>query len=259
MKIKNISLFILLLAGIASCSKQSAPPPPSSLTIINGVVGSAPLVTNFSGTDSLTWYLGANQIVYNTFSTDEYNNNNRVTFNPGMQKLALYQYPDTLQKDKPLFNLTLNLSSGSINSLFLTGTINAPDTLFTTDKLPLHAVSDSAAGIRFVNLSPNSAPVSINITGKNNGSEVTTLPYKGITEFKSYPATQDIGSYTFEFRDAATGALLVTYTADGINNAESDPYAPSKIWRYKNTTLALLGLPGGSGDAAQTVLMINNY
>jgi len=258
MSTKNISLIILMLSGAASCSKQSGPLPPSSLTIINAVVGSAPLVTNFSGTDPITWYLGADKIAYNTFSTSDYYDNNQMASRSGRQKLALYQYPDTLQKDKPLFNLTLNLLSGSINPLFLTGTVDTPDTLFTTDKLPLYAVSDSAAGIRFVNLSHNSAPISINIAGKSS-SEVTTLPYKGITEFKSYPATQDISSYTFEFRDAATGALLTTYTADGINNSESDPYALSKIWRYKNTTLALLGLAGGSGEAAQTVLMINNY
>ncbi len=259
MRTKNMSLIILLLSGAASCSKQSSPPPPSSLTIINAVVGSAPLVTNFSGTDPITWYLGADKIAYNTFSTSDYYDNNQLASYSGMQQLALYQYPDTLQKDKPLFNLALNLPSGSINSLYLTGTVDTPDTLFTVERLPFHAVSDSGAGIRFVNLSPNSAPVSINILGKDNGSEVAALPYKGITGFKSYPASQDISSYTFEFRDAATGTLLTTYIADGINNAESDPYFPAKIWRSKNTTLALLGLQGGSGAAAQTVLMINNY
>lgn len=258
MRVQNI-LFSLLLAGAVSCSKQSVPPTPSSLTIINAVVGSAPLVTNFSGTDPITWYLGADQIAYNTFSTDAYGNNNQMASYSGMQRLALYQYPDTLQKSKPLFNLALNLPPGSINSLFLTGTVNAPDTLFVTDQLPFHPVSDSATGIRFVNLSPNSPPVSINILGINNGSEVAALPYKGITGFKSYPATQAISSYIFEFRDAATGTLLTTYTADGINNTDSDPYFPSKIWRSRNTTLALIGLPNGSGDAAQTVLMINNY
>jgi hypothetical protein len=88
---------------------------------------------------------------------------------------------------------------------------------------------------------------------------VATLRYKEVTGFIPYPATQEIDSYIFEFRDAATGTLLTIYTADGINNTNSDPYNPSKIWLNHNTTLALLGLPNGAGAAAQTVLMINNY
>ncbi|MDO6430071.1 hypothetical protein Q4E93_05715 [Flavitalea sp. BT771] len=259
MRIKDLFLYALLSLSVASCSKQPMPASPSSLTIINAVVGSAPLVTDFSGTGAITWFSGADKIAYNSFSTADYGDNNQLSSYSGIQKLALYQYPDTLQQAKPLFNLTLTLPAGSINSLFLTGTVDAPDTLFVADQLPPHPVSDSVAAIRFVNLSPNSAPVSINLLGKANGSEVATLSYKGITAFTSYPATHDIASYSFEFRDAATETLLATYTADGINNAESDPFNPTKIWRNRNTTLALLGVPGGSGDKALSVLMINNY
>ncbi|WP_431216409.1 hypothetical protein ACQ86N_18380 [Puia sp. P3] len=259
MRSKNLFLFALLSQSVASCSKQSAPPPPSSLTVINAVVGSAPLVTDLSGTGGITWFSGADKIAYNSFSTADYGDNNQLPSYSGIQPLALYQYPDTLPQAKPLFNLTLMLPPGSINSLFLTGTVDAPDTLFVADQLSSHTVSDSVAGIRFVNLSPHSAPISINLSGKANGSEVAALSYKGITAFTGYPATQDIASYSFEFRDAATGTLLATYTADGINNSESDPYYPTKIWRNRNTTLALLGVPGGVGDQALSVLMINNY
>jgi len=41
-----------------------------------------------------------------------------------------------------------------------------------------HASTDSVAGIRFVNLSPVTSPVSVDIKGLSNGSEVTSLPYK---------------------------------------------------------------------------------
>ncbi|MBS1605714.1 MAG: DUF4397 domain-containing protein [Bacteroidetes bacterium] len=259
MRSKNLFLFALLSQSVVSCSKQSVPPSPPSLTVINAVVGSAPLVTDLTGAGAITWFSGADKIAYNSYSTADYGDNNQLPSSPGLQRLALYQYPDTLPQAKPLYNLTLTLPPGSINSLFLMGTVDEPDTLFVADQLPVSAISDSVAGIRFVNLSPHSAPVSINLSGRANGSEVAALSYKGITAFTGYPATQDIASYSFEFRDAATGTLLATYTADGINNAESDPYNPTKIWRNRNTTLALLGVAGGSGDQALSVLMINNY
>ncbi|HEX3386898.1 MAG TPA: hypothetical protein VHS53_16975, partial [Mucilaginibacter sp.] len=48
--------------------------------------------------------------------------------------------------------------------------------------------------------------------GNANGSEVSGLPYRGISNFKNYPATINVGQYNFEFRDAATGNLLATWS-----------------------------------------------
>lgn len=255
----GIVQILLLLFLFASCSKQVTQRASASLTIVNAVVGSGLLVTNFSGTQPISWYLNANKLLYNAYYSNSYGTNNQFNSYSGINNLTLYQYPDTGKGSTPLFDLSLNLPAGSINSLFLTGTVASPDTLLVSDHIPYYQWPDSVTGIRFVNLSPTSAPVSVNIEGQPAGSEVAGLAYKGITGFKKYPASSAISSYTFEFRDRSTGALLTTYTADGINNDGLDPNNPVNDWHSRSHTLALLGLPDGTGNSVQTVLLINNY
>lgn len=264
---QQLSKYILstvLLPLLLCCSKKnnSVPQGLASLSLINSVVGSNLLIPNFSGSYTLPGsYLSGNFITYGYYYgyASGATTGNQMTLQSGLQRLALYQYPDTLPASKPLLNFAFTLTAASINSLFLTGTVTSPDTLLTVDHPPYHSVTDSSAGFRFVNLSPGSSPISVNIQGEPDGSKVTSLPYKGITGFTSLPATSGISSYTFEFRDAATGTLLASYLADGIDNNGSDPNNPANNWRFRNFTLALLGLPDGAGAEAQTVLLINNY
>lgn len=241
-----------LLLGLAACSKTTVPAGTASLTLINAVVGSKPLVSNFSDRDSITYYYNAMQVLYNVF-----NPLNQVNSYSGIQHIRLYQYPDTGVKASPLYDLTLDLPVGSIHTLFLTGTVSQPDSLFTTDMLPYHPVQDSSLSVRFVNLSPGSAPVSIDLAGQPNGSEAASLPYKGISSFIDYPANAATASYTFEFRDKTTGALLGTYTMPGLDNNSGSNFMNNK-WRYRNFTLALIGIPGGTGNSAQKILLIIN-
>jgi len=171
--------------------------------------------------------------------------------------LGLYEYPDTTVKSTPLYNFTLALSNNSIHSLFLTGTVSAPDTLYTSDVLPYYPPGDSVVGIRFVNLSPGSNPISVNITGNPLGSEANSLAYKGLSNFHQYPATSSISSYTFEFHDVATGNMLASYTLNGINNIGS--VFSTNNYVYRNYTLALIGANDSTGTFAQNCLLINNY
>lgn len=229
---RQLPVWILAFTLLA-CTKKTVSPA-ASLNLINAVPGSTPsLVTNFSGTTPIVWYLGALKLVYGTVDKASQS----MTFN-GPQKLAVYLYPDTTAHSTPLFNLDLHLKPGTINTLFLTGTKAAPDTLLTTDILPYYPASDSSLGIRFVNLSTGSAPLSVNITGLANGSEAGSISYKGITGFKKYPATANVSQYNFEFRDAASGALLGSYVLTGVN---SIILATAK--RHRNFTLAFMGLP----------------
>lgn len=221
----------MLIGTVLSCSKQTATPT-ASLTLINAIPGSTPsLVTNFSGASPITWYKNALKLVYGTST-----NANLALAYRGEQKLAIYRFPDTTAHSTPLLDLDLHLQPGNIYSLFLTGTLTEPDTLFTTDIIPYYPTSDSSMGIRFVNLSPGSDPISINITGSANGSEVGSLSYKGITGFKKYRATAADSKYTFEFRDAATGTLLSSFDVTGVN-------AASNTRRFRNFTVAFMGLP----------------
>jgi hypothetical protein len=225
-----------------SCKKQNTPTGVASLTMINAVVGSSPyLVPNFGGDGPITWYSTALKLIYDTATTT-----NQTGAYSGMQKLAIYRYPDTSAHSTPLFNLTLNLPAGSTHTLFLTGTVTSPDTLFTTDTLPYYPASDSSLGVRFVNLSQGSAPISVNVKGLANGSEVGSLSYKSITGFKKYPATSNVSSYVFEIRDVASGNLIISYTLDKINLAYNNAR------RFKNFTVALVGTPG---DAVSTKAM----
>lgn len=245
---------MLPVALVLSCSKSKALPGSASLTIVNAAAGSQYMVTNFSGTDSLTWYAAARLLVYN--DTSNYNQFNGYS---GKQPLAVYRYNDTLPHSVPFFSGILNLPVGSIQTLFLAGTLTNPDTLLTTDHPPYHPASDSSVGIRFVNLSPGSNPVSVNIQGNSNGSEVTSLAYKGVTVFKNYPAGAAVIGYTFEFRDISTGVLLGTSNITAVSSIPGGAIGLNRML-YRNYTFVLDGLPGvTTGPTAQTVFRTNNF
>jgi hypothetical protein len=226
---------LLLLATLFSCGNTSRLPGTASLTIVNAVAGNYALATQFSndpatGSDDMIFF--ANYQEFSSYS--------------GIQPLFLYQVPDTLPKSTPLFALTLNIPVNTIHSLFLTGTTSSPDTLLITDTPPNHPVTDSSMGIRFINLSPGSAPVSVDIQGQANGSEAASLPYKSLTAFRNYSAASAVTGYNFEFRDAASGTLLASYV-----------FTPAA---FRNYTIALEGLPGPGGSAVpQAAYLINNY
>jgi len=237
----------VLACSLLACTKQTVSPT-ASLNLINAVPGSTPsLVTNFSGTTPIVWYRTALKLVYGTFDKASQG----LSFN-GPQKLAVYLYPDTTTHSTPLFNLDLQLKPGTINTLFLTGTKAAPDTLLTTDVLPYYPATDSSLGIRFVNLSTGSMPVSVNITGLANGSEATGISYKAVTGFKKYPATAAVSQYNFEFRDAASGTLLGSYVLTGVNSTVA-----ATARRYRNFTLAFMGLP--TDPASRKIMLIEAY
>ncbi len=241
----------LLVVAFFSCGKSSSLPGTASLTVVNTVAGANPLIANFNGTVPIQWYANVPQMNYGAVNT--YNSYS------GHQELAMYQYPDTTAHSVPLFNLRLDLPAGTIHTLFLTGTAGAPDTLFTTDNPPYLPTPDSSIAIRFVNLSPGSSPVSVDVQGRANGSEEGSLVYKGITAFRSYPATAGVSSYVFEFRDKASGVLLASYTVDGVNNGAGGDIS-NNLWRYRSFTLVLAGSPGASpGSGSQSAFVVNNY
>lgn len=248
----RVCLCIFLSVVAASCKKiELNVPGTATLTIINTVKGTSSLATNFNGTGPLVnYYLNARKLTYNTALSD-----NRISSYSGSVQLGLYNYPDTLPKSTPLLLLSLELPVGSIHSLFVTGTVTAPDTMYINDHIPSYPTSDSTTGIRFINLAQGSDPVSINLEGQAPGSEINALGYKQVTGFMRYPATAAVSSYTFECRDAATGELLASYTAEGINNNSSDPNNRINKWRFRNSTLALVA----NSDDTKTLLLINNY
>lgn len=244
-KILGISLVLLC----AACSKNEVIRLGSaSLVIFNGIPGSNPLRTNFS-TTAPAKFSTANILSYAFFEP-------RTNFHqivPGNVPLQLYHQPDTMPKSTPLYTMQLDLAEGSIHSLFLTGTTSAPESVLVKDVLPFYPAGDSAMGIRFVNLLPDSIPVRIKLLSNTTGAEVNGLPYKGVSEFKSYPVKMNVADYVFEFRHATTGDLIASYTTSWIAN---DGTLSPNTWVYKNFTLALIGKLNGAGAQAPRVVLI---
>lgn len=257
---KQLFNFLIVVVAIAesSCNKELKHPEASSLIIVNAVAGAGRLATNFSGMNNLTYYSSATGVNYGVSS--EFNAYR------GPIQLGLYQYPvDTFIHSSPLFRLDLNLSASGMYSLFLTGTVSSPDTIFTTDYPPYYNRIDSSFGIRFVNLSAASNPVSVivkrNAAGIDIGNGVSRLAYKGITDFQKYRAVTGDSTYKFEFRDAANNALIATYNMTNVNNGTGIPPALTTVntIRNRNFTIALIGTPGGTGTVVQKTILINNY
>jgi hypothetical protein len=243
----NLFSILIFLLAFGACKKETTQPGAgtSGLTIVNGVVGSNVLRTNFNGTKLGVPYYRNLDILYYGYSKS-YNSYS------GQLQLGLYQ--DTTSK--PVYNLSLEVPVNTIHTLFLMGTPQEPEQLYTTDQLPYHAPADSVIGIRFVNISRGTAPVSVNLVGQANGSEVQSLSYKGATSFKNYPAGLAISSYKFEFRDQASGTLLDSYTLDGINVPGFNGSSPTTL-RNKNFTLVLLGAPNIYSWPLSRVMIVN--
>jgi hypothetical protein len=233
---RYVLTLLLSVALLAGCKKNTFTPDTASLLIYNAVPGSAPLLPDFTnGGAQLFKYTKG--IVYGTYN----NTNNFFSSYTGEQRLRLYPMPDTTSKDQPLFDMSLNLLKGSISTLFLTGTPDAPDTVLIRENLPYLKGEDSAMAFRFIHLSPGSASISVNLQGQAPGELTGSLDYKQVTDFKQYPVSNK-SNYVIEFREAISGNLLLSYKflGEGVN------------YRYLNRcfTIVFGGLPGGAGNTA---------
>jgi hypothetical protein len=201
----HIIIILLTLSFLSSCKKDSINEPTlSSLNIINASQDVPALSVNFTFNPiAYSKWLGPNQSPFIYGSNLQFGNPS------GNLPLELISLQDTLHS---FYKSTLNLKAGGVYSLYIIGQ-NQPETMFLEDHIP--AYQDSTSGVRFINLSPDSQPVTINLVGNSsNQTEFTSLAYKQISNFKAYPAKSDFiaNGYAFEVRDAATGNLLTTFT-----------------------------------------------
>lgn len=240
MKSIKYILFILTMQALCfSCKKEAnnvKPVPISAITVVNAVNGASPVITDFFGVKTVyTYYSTTQQIAYGSFF--------EFSQVSGNLPLTIYQVSDTTHA---LYKNTVSLQGTGIYSLFLTGADPTnPDAILVQDHPPYHAPADSVIGVRFINLSTGSSPVSINLRGEANGSSVGSLAYKAITEFKDIPFKSSIPQYVFEIRDAASGALLTTYT---YNTAP-----------YQNITICVIGQEGAGAAVPISAMQENNF
>ncbi len=247
---KLLSVIIIVSAVLLACKKNDFPATTqlSSVSFANATIGVATIIPQFNKPS----------IVYSTVTTAykvNYGASNVYSVTPGTVSANFVQLTDTT---RTLFSTNLVFQDRNIYSFYLTGTAAKPDTVFIHEQLPYYSTTDSVAGIRFINLSPGSNPISVNIKGQAIGSEAASLPFKAHTLFKTYKADHTVSNYVFEFRDASLGTLLATYTLSGVNNATVVSPTTSNIVRFKNQTIALIGQPTG-GTVIQSAIRIPNY
>jgi hypothetical protein len=195
------------------------------LNVTNAVVGGATITLNNNAIVSSNNTVGVNAYAWLPLASGS------IPVNLGVPAKAAT--PTTpIVPAVPYYNTTLAVDNSSNYSLFLTGT--SPSTIESVlikESYP-YAYADSTCGVRFINLAPGSSPVSVNVKGSANGSEVNTLAYKAYSGFVKHPAKKLNPNYIFEFRDATTGALISSYTL-------TTPY-------FHNVTLVLRGIVGSS-------------
>jgi hypothetical protein len=248
-KLNIIWSISLLCFAFVSCKKTEQAPVISHLSLFNAMPGDTKLLPSFRGTKPLDRYYDARLYYYGVF-----NGLNKYAINKEEQPLAMYRYPDTLPTSKPLYDLHLKLKPGSINRLYFTGTAEHPDHLLSTFVPPAYNVADSTFGIKFLNLSYQSKPVNVYLVSNGERKEVEGLVYKGETEYKRYAAPVETGEYTFEFRDQETQKLLASYTTNGVGVANDN------VWRFRNFTLALIGLPAETAEVLkQKTFLLDDY
>jgi len=210
---------------IGACKKSTVDVAPlASLNITNVVVGGKNVKLNSNLVDSAVNY-------------------NFKAFGLNAGTTNIYVYP-TGDSTHPYYNNTVQTANGGVYSLFLAGAVaTRVDTILVQESIPVR--TDSSCGVRFANLSYNSNPIIITQQATPAVTDFTSLSYKQISAFKTYPALSTNGTYTFQVRDAGTNAVLATY-------ALATP-------RFFNATLVWKGMVGGTGANVPGVLRVNNY
>jgi hypothetical protein len=236
---KNAILFVIIAAasllGIGCKKTADTLPNPqlSSITIINAVLDAGPVKFNHYKT-GLSYEDLSDSINYG--SSLEY------PIISGNQPLAVVLSRDT---STILYHNTYDFTPFKSYSMYTAGILPNTKNFFFEDNIPVH--KDSTVGVRFINLSMDSKPVSINVQGSSQ-SDFSNVAYGQISQFKSYPADMNSNpnqNYTFEVRDLSSGVLLTTFT-----------------WYFsvfKNNTLVISGLVNASNYNAITVFQVNNY
>lgn len=161
----------------------------------------------------------------------------------------------TSDTTKLLFNRSIELTTG-FYTMYIAGQFPNVDTLFRQEvnfpfiktDISKPITADSVVNIRFINLSPNSPTLIVNIRN-STVNEFNDLTYKMIGNWKAYPAKLATTAYVFEIRNAITNAILTSYT-----------FSATATNRFKNVSLIIKGLAGTtSGVNAFNVFPVNYF
>ncbi|MCS3800119.1 hypothetical protein [Niastella sp. OAS944] len=224
-KNKLITLLCAIIS-ITSCKKYKIESYSlTSLTAVNAVVG------------------GVGMKIGSRAVTIGNNNFAQISLFQGSNDLYFWPVADSLH---PYFSDSKFVTEDrEIYSLFVCGQAGSTEGVIIKEDIPYR--TDSTAGIRFINLSPNSTPLNITLSTTPTINEVSNLAYKQYTEFKTYPGFYN-SAYTFQIRDASAAspsAPLATFSL-----------TTSTVPRFSNVTLVIRGLVGTT--PALGVTRVNN-
>lgn len=239
-------LFFVVITGvmIASCKKDDVP---HEANISVNVINASPGISNakVKTTNANGYYSQLSGVNYGNFAV--------FTMAQSSPTISISSSTDTTHV---LYSNSIPTSadktgSSTVYSLFIAGAAGE-DMLLNPDNIPYHP--DSSLGVRVINLSKNSNPVNVTLSTSTTANEFSGISYKTITDFKNYAAaTASPNSYTFQFRDATTNAVLGSFAMNNINNGTGGNTSPN-AYRFRNFTLVLMGVPG-----SQSVFVVNNY
>jgi hypothetical protein len=209
-KLETILIVLFIMALISSCKKSTIDLTPlASLNVTNAVVGGKNVKLGSNVRDS-----AVNQS-YKQFG-----------ILAGNTTVYLWPTGDSLH---PYFNKAVAFNNGDVYSIFLAGNAaTTVDPIMVKENIPFR--TDSTAGIRFINLSPNSNPLNITLSTSTTVNEVAGLAYKQYTDYKSYPGLYN-SAYTFQVRDPANPTVVLTTFA----------LTASTVPRFANITVVIKG------------------
>lgn len=240
-----------ILSTVISCSKDENLEGTAALTIINMLPGADLIATSFTEPNDAKIFSYTNMAKYGIYEV----NNNRRGIPAKQQPLSLYRIPDTLDRNKPLYHMTLTPAPNEISTLFLMGTLEQPDQLTLKGTPPYYAVTDSVMGIRFVNLSFGSQPLKIKISGPTVNLTHDNLVYKGVSDYAKVSTKSNAGDLKIEVYNPTSATPIISYSLNEVGVIKMD-----NKWRFRNFTFVIYGLPDASNPKyGQNALMLNDF
>lgn len=236
---KHITI-ILVLAGtlLLGCGdEQTMPFTAASLKVVHAAVDAAPVHVNYFG----------REVAFLTNPPISYTSGDNFTLPAGVARdIIIVNSEDTLSQ---MFATSVTLQEGDMATLFLVGQEDQLEGVFLEEQLPI--LTDSLTGVRFINLSPDSDPVSVTISGQSQ--EIAgNLAYRDDSGYVELDASRNAGIYTFEFRDS-NDVMIATASLDPLPGTGTKP-----LFHYQS--FALLGLSDdGNGGNTLEVIQVNNY
>lgn len=244
-------LLLLITCSIltVSCRKNDEEySNPAVVQLLNAMDDDIQLLVNYSGKHPVRYSTSLElwNKSYNQFSA--------ITIHELPQTLALYSKEDTLEKDMPLIKASLDLVQGASYSLLAFGSKTAPDYILHKDEHTPGNISDSLTFIRVINL-VKGQKISVNLKGDPAGSAEQNIDFRQVTAFKGYNADRSVVEHVFEFRDQATGSLILSFPITDINETNIS----KNTWLNRTNSLVLTGHMNGTGVNEPKVVRIPHF